>query len=76
MPTMLEHLLAPRPFAERVKDGRSVSTKVTHDRYETLMEATRVFKVRKSELLAGIFDHGFRHLEAQLATARRRDIES
>ena len=68
MPTMLEAIISPSPAQyDRGKNTRSVSTKITQERYDTLMMATKEFRVKKSELLAAIFDHGFRTLEKKLA---------
>lgn len=71
MPSMLEQMVAPRPETTRVREGKSVSTRISHERHEALMEATRLFNQRKTDLVAAVFDYGFEFLEKKLAEKRK-----
>lgn len=71
MPSMLEQMLAPQPERPRVREGKSVSTRISHERHEALMEAARLFKQRKSDLVAAVFEYGFEFLEKKLAEKRK-----
>lgn len=71
MPSMLEQMVAPRPEMARVREGKSISTRISHERHEALMEATRLFNQRKSDLVAAVFDYGFEFLEKRLAEKRK-----
>ena len=71
MPSMLEQMVAPRPETPRVREGKSISTRISHERHEALMEATRLFNQRKTDLVAAVFDYGFEFLEKKLAEKRK-----
>ena len=71
MPSVLEQMLAPRPEQPRVRDGKSISTRISIERHEALSEAARLFNQRKSDLVAAVFDYGFEFLEKKLAEKRK-----
>ena len=75
MSSTLKQMLTTTPEPQRVREGKSVSTRISLERYDTLMEATRQFDVKKSDLVAAVFDYGFLFLESKLKQARK-DSES
>lgn len=72
MASMLEQMLAPRPEKARVREGKSVSTRISVERHDALLEASRLFGQRKSDLVAAVFDYGFEFLEKKLAEKRKQ----
>ena len=72
MASMLEQMLAPRPEKARVREGKSISTRISVERHETLLEASRLFGQRKSDLVAAVFDYGFEFLEKKLTEKRKQ----
>lgn len=72
MASMLEQMLAPRPEKARVREGKSISTRISVERHEALIEASRLFGQRKSDLVAAMFDYGFEFLEKKLAEKRKQ----
>lgn len=71
MPSMLEQMVAPQSETARVPEEKSISTRISHERHEALMEATRLFNQRKTDLVAAVFDYGFEFLEKKLAEKRK-----